>query len=256
MKRFQRDPEDFVAMLDRAAGRVTLLLYVIGPTLAGAISGAFTRFGSRADPELFTTLALVLPVIVVAAVVESGLSLGLTLRRSGITTETVAIVRSMVRGQMYSFIVAETLCLYAVAARHGSTLIVVASGGTAMWLALDLSRGTLNRLLVAEKRADRGREFYEVGDDPESRVGRPTRQHPIVQAYAAVNVRRLRKTANGRLRKAQRLEEKLRATGAEFDPNDFFVRNMNRMRAAAEVALAEARAIEETWLGSDANEQS
>lgn len=241
-------------MLDRAAGRVALLLYVVGPTLVGAISGAFTRFGSHADPELFTTLALVLPVLVVAAVVESGLSLGLTMRRSGITTETVAIARSMVRGQMYSSIVAEALCLYAVAARHGSTLIVVASGGTAMWLALDLSRGTLNRLLVAEERTNGGREYYTVGDETTSSVGRPTRQHPVIQAYAAVNVRRLRRTANGRLRKARRLEEKLRTTGAELDPTDFFVRNTNRMRAAAEVALAEASAIEETWLGSDAKE--
>jgi hypothetical protein len=109
------------------------------PLVAGLIAGHFTSRGNRINLEAYRALGEAIPVLLVGAVVEMGLSLSRLVRDQGLTETVRAYIRGVCRTYLASAILGEGAVIYALARQQSSTFLFTTAVTAALMIVWDLT---------------------------------------------------------------------------------------------------------------------
>jgi len=147
--------------VQRIVQPVSEVVSVAIPCVLGLVASKITGFGRGAGDQFFIVLAQVLPVLLLAVIVETTLASRAVLDRA-LTPETQQFVVGVLRIEVSVFAIAEGGLLYAISERTATTFLVVMPTVAALLFLFEMLGAIKRRLGLSEFHVEKLREEAEA----------------------------------------------------------------------------------------------
>lgn len=120
------------------------LLYASAPFALAWLVSLATTFGRHIHPELYTVIAGILPIVLIACLVENRLAFD---RMPSDKIRSNRVISAYL-AQLLIFIGGETCALYAIATQAATTFLTVAACGAALFLTIGIVESALTYFAI------------------------------------------------------------------------------------------------------------